>query len=413
MKASTVLSFLTERRSNPELNPRVGLLAAIRDHEWKAASTRDFLPGSKKILNSFISFTMLDKLGINPTTEFDTPLGIYSYPTPYIEQLLSSGASPSEVVPFAGEQKYANLFSVTGNIIDVATIDGQQVEELYSKLPAALQKLASGQVGETLAANVPKHIEAAAGKASVNKLPGGRLWYVTRAVSLEAGKLGFKATTFWNKLFRTLGIAGVLDTGAGIIHRNEPTQLVVFSSAAIVDNKRVYNKYTANHQLRRRSIPKQLEQFYTEYNAASSDQLMQVLGRHHTMSVKASLNRVDGIERKGMLLAAGSWRHYQQLRVTDPLRPETLEIMKVAYRTGTRGINIPRPFPPEFEQFIATEFPNDYALEVRDQFNERIAIAAIRRNPKILQHFMRWARAVPRIAELVSKFTPVAPEAAR
>ena len=34
--------------------------------------------------NLFVSFTTVDKLGINPQSHYDTPLGIYSYPAEFI-----------------------------------------------------------------------------------------------------------------------------------------------------------------------------------------------------------------------------------------------------------------------------------------------------------------------------------------
>jgi len=56
----------------------------------------------------FGQYSNIKKLGINPTSQFNTPLGIYSYPLIYI--------NPKDIqtghVPFAGDRKYIVLFTV-------------------------------------------------------------------------------------------------------------------------------------------------------------------------------------------------------------------------------------------------------------------------------------------------------------
>jgi hypothetical protein len=61
----------------------------------------------------FVSFTSIPKLGINPGTQYNTPVGVYSYPLSYI---LGSYNMDSGVfdVPFAGDQPYAIAFEVSG-----------------------------------------------------------------------------------------------------------------------------------------------------------------------------------------------------------------------------------------------------------------------------------------------------------
>lgn len=50
------------------------------DREGKKYSTNDIL---LKYINEdgvYVTFTEINKVGINPTSEFETPLGIYCYP---------------------------------------------------------------------------------------------------------------------------------------------------------------------------------------------------------------------------------------------------------------------------------------------------------------------------------------------
>ncbi|MEI7488797.1 MAG: hypothetical protein WCJ72_15595, partial [Chryseobacterium sp.] len=56
--------------------------------------------------NLVVTFTKIDKVGINPTSGYDTPLGIYLYPLNYvIERQL--------YMPFAGNKPYFNVCEFT------------------------------------------------------------------------------------------------------------------------------------------------------------------------------------------------------------------------------------------------------------------------------------------------------------
>lgn len=60
----------------------------------------------------YISFTNIDKIGINPKSKYNTPIGIYSYPV--IDEIydnIKSKQSFSKGTPFAGDAKYIWLFS--------------------------------------------------------------------------------------------------------------------------------------------------------------------------------------------------------------------------------------------------------------------------------------------------------------
>jgi hypothetical protein len=69
---------LTEARRNPEQNPKISVNQAIKQ---RLQSGERGTPDNPKL---FVSFTQLDKLGINPKSKYDTPLGIYAYPADYV-----------------------------------------------------------------------------------------------------------------------------------------------------------------------------------------------------------------------------------------------------------------------------------------------------------------------------------------
>jgi hypothetical protein len=87
---------ISEARKNPEQNPKVSINQAIRQRLNK---TKDKIDGA--ITNLFVSFTEIDKLGINPGSRYDTPLGIYAYPAKYVMHRIGNEREAARL-PFAG-----------------------------------------------------------------------------------------------------------------------------------------------------------------------------------------------------------------------------------------------------------------------------------------------------------------------
>jgi hypothetical protein len=236
-----------EVRKNPELNPKV----SVNQYIDQAMTTAGKLPGSD-IINLFISFTQLPKLGINPRSHYNTPLGIYAYPADYVVAS-THGRYSMATLPFAGKQPYANIFQGRGNIVHLNTMSIQD-ESLYNnKLWAYANRLPKidftkhyAPPGKDWPDIVDNTINAADDYARESRSPGGRLWYTTWKLSgyIET-YLKKPASLAWNELFRqVLGIDGCVDTGKGIIHPSEPTQAVFFSLGATKLITTVQNKYS-------------------------------------------------------------------------------------------------------------------------------------------------------------------------
>lgn len=231
---------LFEARKNPEQNPKVSVNRQIYDALRSARG--DTIAG---IENMFVSFTEVDKLGVNPQSRYRTPLGIYAYPARYVMKEAGSSLSMDASLPFAGDQPYANIFNAVGNIVNVATMtSGESVD--YCRKVADLW----AKVSEDVDAEFSDVISDASTYAKFAAFSGGRFWYVTRvaAQKLFGPKWGLSVPVAWNKLFRSIGIDGVVDYtdngGYGIIHTAEPSQAVFFSIAAVGKVQRVDNKYS-------------------------------------------------------------------------------------------------------------------------------------------------------------------------
>jgi hypothetical protein len=236
-----LLREMFEARKNPEQNPKTSVNDILLNYE---AKTTDMVAGIKNI---FVSFVKIDKLGINPKSDFDTPIGIFGYPLTYIKSTIGKD-QPMAALPFAGSERYASIFKVRGNIINVITITNAEVEKYYNRLGDYWAKVSNE---DTAHEEVEGFIEEASTQALHPQYAGGRLWYVTMRVAELEGELTGQATrVVWNKVFRSIGIDGAVDmdpaTGVGskIIHENEPVQAVFFSIKAVQSIDRVLNVYS-------------------------------------------------------------------------------------------------------------------------------------------------------------------------
>jgi hypothetical protein len=238
---TTFKQFLIEGRKNKEQNPKVSINQEIEDALEKTDKT---IPGSQ-IKNCFVSFTEIEKLGINPKSKHETPLGIYAYPAEYVHRASSYGKkSMDNSVPFAGDSEFANIFSAKGNIVDVPAMSTTDMNEYYEKMKKYWHDIVGGSY-EDASSEVGRLIDRSEYHSNHSDSAGGRFWFVTMELAeFISDHLQQKRTVSWNKLFRAIGIDGCVDNGAGIIHTNEPTQAVFFSKSVIQNNKRVQNKYS-------------------------------------------------------------------------------------------------------------------------------------------------------------------------
>ena len=234
---------IIEARKNPEQNPKTPINKIIINA--LDAATSDVAG----ITNVFVSFTTVDKLGINPKSDYDTPLGIYAYPAVYVEDTIGPNRQMARL-PFAGNSPYVNIFNAAGNIINIATITEKELVPYYKKIIEIVARYNPDLDAKHEVKSIFNNSETL---ASVKSLPGGKFWYVTLEIARNFLKINLKTSTpvAWNKLFRMLGIDGVVDytlrSGKGIIHPNEPSQAVFFSINAVTNVKRYDNKYSPDY----------------------------------------------------------------------------------------------------------------------------------------------------------------------
>lgn len=176
--------------------------------------------------NSYVSYTHIDKLGINPRSQYDTPLGIYMYPLNYI-------IDNNYKVPFAGDRPFLNVvrFKNVDNIIKLANKAPTQDEKnsinrLISKVKPEGDDWPSSYDQWAQFLLVSKNYEMRSNYSI--------LWLALR-------ELSHNNPIKWRKLFIRTGIEGIVDNNTGTIHQAEPTQAVAFAQSSLRIIERLAN----------------------------------------------------------------------------------------------------------------------------------------------------------------------------
>ena len=252
--------------------------------------------------NTYISFTEQDKLGINPRSKYDTPIGIYTYPLHKVLKRVGKDVEAHALkighyVPFAGHQPWVwvvqpntskgKFISEIGNESSYGKRDLEddleilkrlyENEDTHSKIGMS-HRIASGIEGTAWDLAIDYWT-----KGSRDKSSGGKMWNITRELAKRLSDR--KSHVLWNKILRDdLGYIGIADLGEGIIHPSEPNQCVFFSRGGlnvidkienvaqkgdITDQKKNFTKVARNQVMKNK--PKYLKMIETiDYNKLST-----------------------------------------------------------------------------------------------------------------------------------------------
>jgi len=203
---------------------------------------------------NYVTFTKINKVGINPRSSYDTPNGIYTYPLTKrtIQQLIAGD------LPFAQDAPYVSLLQpqdrdaiITSNLspaeyqkLVVRIYDYSDVGQLVYR-GAARSRLAKDIILLDRRNNgTPTYEQISATRSyteitseAYKQTPLGKLWNITRIASGEKPNV-------WSSIWRSLDVDGVLDLGTGVIYSAEPTQAVFFARNVVDLVKTFVNKET-------------------------------------------------------------------------------------------------------------------------------------------------------------------------
>jgi len=208
----------------------------------------------------YISFTEIDKLGINPNTRYNTPAGIYTYPVkaawkPYFSEW---------EIPFQGEVEYVQVLRHTRSgkyIEDISNLGQREFKDNLDKLEKFFKDIyikqlkKEGTYGDVAIKTLDKIFLALLKKTeanSNNKSYGGILFYFVHNIAekiedyLPTKSLTTGQTYIWRKV---LGYNMIADkSGKGIIHPQEKIQAVFFDKESYEHIDTLMNKdYTSLH----------------------------------------------------------------------------------------------------------------------------------------------------------------------
>ena len=242
MKLLEVLPLL-EARKNPEQNPQLSVYKQLLKY--------------KDNPNIYISMTTLPKLGLNPLSKWDTPLGIYCYPLKAVWDEYRIGEFQTlEKLPFVGKAPYVQVleWNGKGRFLDVSDYTEQDLKKDIKQLGDIYEDSSDfnnivNQAREEHKDGIPARIFF----KICTTLSGKERGSVEKEVWDSRTKKTVKDVPFskggrkWNSLLRQLGYAGLSDnTGLGVIHPNEPIQAFFISMEYVQQLEQIENKNYVN-----------------------------------------------------------------------------------------------------------------------------------------------------------------------
>lgn len=164
----------------------------------------------------YISFVSIDKIGINPQTPYDTPIGVYTYPLKFVLE--------EEHVPFRGDSN-SNKIKILKRVSEKGLTPDSTEEDVKKCIKFLKDKY---EIDDTEIEEFTRN--------SRKKTPFGLIWNLTRRSAMVINKernidktIIPKSISLWTKMFLELGYEYAEDDGAGIIHPGEKTQAVFFT----------------------------------------------------------------------------------------------------------------------------------------------------------------------------------------
>lgn len=280
-------NIILEARKNPQSNPKISINSQIEQH-YKNAPVLKY-----GVKNSFVSFSELEMLaGGNRFYRGGGPFGVYCYPSYFVlkatvedatvedgaKNIGSTDDGPSvkkmKEFGFGGGEPYANIFSITGNILYIDQI----TKEEYDTNIAALRKILTSQYPDypTLQDSLTRFMEQAKTEAHRSAFVGGQLWHVmwklSDLIATETKKS--KGPFIWTGLFRRLGIDAVVDFRAAIIGHYERSLAIVFNKQIITNIVNADNKYSPNAIKKSEDKGKVITDVISNIDNATIDQIM-------------------------------------------------------------------------------------------------------------------------------------------
>jgi len=335
-----------------------------------------------------VTMTELPKVGVNPRSKYNTPVGIYFYPADYYVDNIKN----DEGLPFQHRAKYINIIELTTN--DIMYLD-DETEQDFERIVQQLQSLKIGRNNDDQE-QYEKTVRYYAQKADIDAkvgTPGGKIWFMLYQISSSIGYLYHQRTQssfydpkthqrytpphrgalMWNWLIRQLGYKVMIDSGTGVIHENEPNQGVIIDTAGTFRVvKRIQNASTSDIET------KKLLAFLNSDQATDADRIKAVNQRPDIFSkLQTPSEQVQ--------IAALEQYPWAFAYVKNP----SLTVQRIAAKRDPRNtLRILRdkkiPIVPEIQEIAVSHDPR--SIRYIDNPAEEIQLKAVEITPEVIEH---------------------------
>lgn len=232
---------IIEARSKPDQNPKVSAYEKLLPY--------------KDDPDIYITFTTLNKAGINPKSAFNTPNGVYTFPLALTWQMyeVDDYKNFNQYPNFVQDRPYIQVLKYTGHgrqlIISSNPHTSNYTDDDLTNDLATLQKkyhIDDSEMNRNKESAT--HFQGYYDEVPTQG-PAAILWTITRTIAYgelykrKKSKKGYdydddtsnpatRVTNDWASVFRSLGIQLIVDEFHAVIHEAEPCQAVFFSSKA-------------------------------------------------------------------------------------------------------------------------------------------------------------------------------------
>lgn len=226
--------FLNEERARSEINPKISILKKLEPYS--------------KDENYYLSFTDLEKIGLNPNNRFSTPIGVYAYS---LKDLWPDWIAGDRF--FGDDRKYVNLLKLnTDKVLNLSSYSN------YERDMNFLKNRYNNTVKQKVGKDFDKFVESVKKDADLYKYDdeASEVWGVSQAIAetdqTKIGQYTKKSTIVWNRMFRDMGYDAIIDKGSNVhILQSSQAVFLVPSSYRLVGRllnktyreKRVSNDY--------------------------------------------------------------------------------------------------------------------------------------------------------------------------
>jgi hypothetical protein len=304
------------------------------------------------------TMTAIQKVGINPSTKFETPAGVYFYPLTkeYCKMLFENR------LPFGSSRKYVGLVKLKSvnspgkwlKFIDKGTnfVTDEELKSVFDRFPDEAQKMMKSG----------KH------KSFNNDAKVFDIGYFYSDVGVS------RKTLMWTSFLRKLGLIGIYDSGNGVVHPVEPAQIVCLTPDAyeVVDIfetedfrkiRKLFTTQTRNISEYEKSviseIPKMsISEKISLITKTKSAIILNILSKDKSVNVRQHVAENDFTSLETLLFLTKSKNENVKIKILDrsDVHPKILEILMSDKSEHIQQLCLQNPNTPK--ELIINAFNN-------------------------------------------------------